>query len=167
MNHCFNTYKAEEKFQLMKHPLNKPKERDWILSQESSISNLDVWDFDEDITSKEDSSFSSESSTTESSTTEEDENDQETMHIDDISVGGFAVVKYDYSRTVKYYVGECMRKDNNGDIVFIFLEQVSGMLFKYRENVIQEAAKVNMVKHIYSLFSIHYTKRKIAGLYLF
>ena len=55
-----------------------------------SISNLDVWDFDEDITSKEDSSFSSESSTN-----DEDENDQETMHIDDINVGGFAVVKYD------------------------------------------------------------------------
>ena len=41
-----------------------------------------------------------------------------------------------------------MRKDNHGDIAFIFLEQVCRTLFKYRENVIKEVAKVNMVKHI-------------------
>ena len=72
------------------------------------------------------------------------------MHIGNTSVGDFAVVKYDYSRSMKYYVGECMRKDNNGDIVFIFLDQVCGTLFKYRENVIEEVAKVNMFKHILS-----------------
>ena len=43
-----------------------------------------------------------------------------------------------------------MRKDNHGDIAFIFLERVCGTLFKYRENVIEEVAKVNMVKHILS-----------------
>ena len=87
-----------------------------------SISNLDVQDSDEDITSKEDSSFSSESSRTDDDLPADvDENDEETMHID-INVGDFAVVKYDYSRSVKYYVGECMRKDNNGDIAFIFFE---------------------------------------------
>ena len=99
----------------MKHPPEKPKERDWILSPESPS--------DEDITREEDSSFSSESSTTDVDLpADEDESDGETMHIDDIKVGDFVVVKYDYSRSVKYYVGECMRKDNNRDIVFIFLE---------------------------------------------
>ena len=81
---------------------------------------------------------------------DEDENDEETMHIDDINVGNFLMVKYDYSSSVKYYVGEYMRKDDNGDIVFIFLELACGTLFKYRENVIQEVAKVNMVKYICS-----------------
>ena len=98
-----------------------------------SISSLDVQDSDEDIAIEEDSSFSSESSST-----DEDENDEETMHIDDINKDDFAVAKYDYSRSVKYYVGECMRKNNNGDIVFIFLEQVCDTLFKYRENVVME-----------------------------
>ena len=106
-------------------------------------------DYDEDIISEEDSSFSSESSTTHDDLpADKDENDQETMLIDDINLGDFAVVKHDYSSLVKYYVGECMRKDNHGDIVFIFLEQVCRTLFKYRENVIKEVAKVNMVKHI-------------------
>ena len=75
------------------------------------------------ISTEEDSSFSSESSTTDVDLpADEDENDEETMHIDDIKVGDFAVVKYDYSRSVKYHVGEFMRKDNNRDIVFIFFE---------------------------------------------
>ena len=114
-----------------------------------SITNLDMQDYDEDIISEEDSSFSSESSTTHDDLpADKDENDQETMLIDDINLGDFAVVKHDYSSSVKYYVGECMRKDNHGDIVFIFLEQVCRTLFKYRENVIKEVAKVNMVKHI-------------------
>ena len=43
-----------------------------------------------------------------------------------------------------------MRKDNNGCIVFIFLERVCGTLLKYRENVIEEVAKVDMVKHVLS-----------------
>ena len=42
-----------------------------------------------------------------------------------------------------------MRKDN-GDIMFIFLERVRGMIFKYTENVIEEVAKANMIKHILS-----------------
>ena len=115
-----------------------------------SISNLDMQDSDKDITSEEDSSFSSESSTTDYDLpADEDENDEETMHTD-INVGDLAVIKYDYSRSVKYYVGECMRKDNNGDIVFIFLERVCVTIFKYRKNVIEEVAKVNMIKHILS-----------------
>ena len=103
----------------------------------SSISNLDVQDSDEDITSKEDSSFSSESSRTDDDLPA----DKETMHIGDISVGDFAVVKCDYSRSMKYYVGECMRKDNNGDIVFIFLERVCGKLFKYGKMSLKKLQK--------------------------
>ena len=85
----------------MKHPPNKPKER-LDLEPGKSISNLDVQDSDEDITSEEDSSVSSESSRT-------DDNlpaDKETMLSGDINVGDFAVVKYDYSRSAKYYVGK-------------------------------------------------------------
>ena len=59
---------------------------------------MDVQDSDEDITSEEDSSFSSESSTTDDDLpADQDENDEETVHINDINVGDFAVVKYDYS----------------------------------------------------------------------
>ena len=55
-------------------------------------------DYDEDIISEEDSSFSSESSTTHDDLpADKDENDQETMLIDDINLGDFAVVKHDYS----------------------------------------------------------------------
>ena len=126
-------------------PTKQTKRKRLDLEPGKSISNLDVQDSDEDITSEEDSSFSSGSSITDDLPSDEDENDQETMHTDDINVGDFAVVKYDYSRSVKYYVGECMRKNNNnGDIAFIFLERVCGMLFKYRENVTEEVAKVNV-----------------------
>ena len=127
-------------------PTKQTKRKRLDLEPGKSISNLDVQGSDEDITSEEDSSFSSESFRTDNDLPA----DKETMHIGDINVGDFAVVKYDYSRSMKYYVGECMRKDNNGGIVFIFLERVCGTLFKYRENVIEEVAKVNMVKHILS-----------------
>ena len=73
---------------------------------------------------------------------------EDAIDINDIHVGDFAVVKYKYARSVKYYVGECMRKDGNEKIIFIFLERDSGILFKNRENVIEESAELNMVKHI-------------------
>ena len=72
---------------------------------------------------------------------------EDAIDINDIHVGDFAVVKYKYARSVKYYVGECM-KDGNEKIIFIFLERDSGTLFKNRENVIEESAELNMVKHI-------------------
>ena len=132
-------------------PTKQTKRKRLNLEPGKSISNLDVQDSDEDIISEKDSSFSSESSRTDDDLpADEDENDEETMHIDDINVGDFAVVKYDYSRSMKYYVGECKRKDNNGCIMVIFFERVYSTLFKYRENVIEEVAKVNMVKHILS-----------------
>ena len=46
---------------------------------------------------------------------------------------------------------------NNGDIVLIFLERVCFALFKYRENVLTEIAKMNMINDI--LFSTSTTRR--------
>ena len=88
-------------------PTKQTKRKRWDLEPGYSISNLDVQDSDENITSEEDSNFSSESSITDDDLPA----DKETMYIGDINVGNFAVVKYDYSRSMKYYVGECMRKD--------------------------------------------------------
>ena len=99
-------------------PTKQTKRKRLDLEPGKPVSNLDVQDSDEDIIGEEDSSFSSESSRTDDDLPA----DKQTMHIGDINVGDFAVVKYDCSRSMKYYVGECMRKDNNGDIVFIFLE---------------------------------------------
>ena len=56
--------------------------------------------------------------------------------------------KNNYSRTVKYYIGECMGKDSNRQILFIFLERNCGLLFKYRENILRETANINMVKNV-------------------
>ena len=58
------------------------------------------------------------------------------------------MVKYNYSRSVMYYIGEYMEKDSNGQILFIFLERICGSLFKYRENVVRETANINMVKNV-------------------
>ena len=100
-------------------PTKQTKRKRLDLQPGKSSSNLDVQDSDED--SDKDSSFSGESSRTDDDLpAEKDENDEETKHIDDINVSDFAVVKYDYSRSVKYYIGECMRKDNNGDITCSF-----------------------------------------------
>ena len=41
-----------------------------------------------------------------------------------------------------------MKKDSNGQILFIFLEKICGSLFKYRENILQETANINMVKNV-------------------
>ena len=64
------------------------------------------------------------------------DDEQKVITLSDISVGDFALVKYNYSRSVKYYIGECMEKDSNGQILFIFLERICGSLFKYRENIL-------------------------------
>ena len=41
-----------------------------------------------------------------------------------------------------------MEKDSNGQILFIFLKKICGSLFKYRENILQETANINMVKNV-------------------
>ena len=41
-----------------------------------------------------------------------------------------------------------MEKDSNGKLLLTFLERICGSLFKYRENVLQETANINMVKNI-------------------
>ena len=65
-----------------------------------------------------------------------------------IRVGDFAMGKNNYSWSVKYYMGESIGKDSNGQILFIFLERNCGLLFKYRENIIWETANINMVKNV-------------------
>ena len=41
-----------------------------------------------------------------------------------------------------------MEKDSNRKILFIFLERICGLLLKYRENVLQETANINMIKNV-------------------
>ena len=41
-----------------------------------------------------------------------------------------------------------MEKDSNGQILFIFPKKICGSLFKYRENILQETANINMVKNV-------------------
>ena len=82
-------------------PTEQTKRKRLGLEPGKSISNLNMQDSDKNITSEEDSSFNSESSTTDYDLpADEDENDEETMHTD-INVGDLAVIKYDYSRSVK------------------------------------------------------------------
>ena len=41
-----------------------------------------------------------------------------------------------------------MEKDSNRQILFIFLERICRLLFKYRENVLRETANINMAKNV-------------------
>lgn len=82
------------------------------------------------------------------------DDDDEVLAINDIKVGDFALVRYKYSHSIKHYIGECMEKENNGDISLIFLDRVCGSLFKYRENVVRETANINMVKNILAALSL-------------
>ena len=99
-----------------------------------SISNLDF------VSSESGSETKSgpESEPEESNIEENDDADDEQQVITllDISVGDFALVKYNYYRSVKYYIGEYMERDSNGQILFIFLERICASLLKYKENVL-------------------------------
>ena len=66
----------------------------------------------------------------------EEEEKDEVLAIHDINMGDFALVRYKYSHSIKRYIGECMEKDNDGDISLIFLGRVCGSLFKYRQNIV-------------------------------
>ena len=105
-------------------------------------------DDSEDSSEVDDDLSSTDSNSDDSASNDNLSAKEDAIVINDIHVGDFAVVKYKYAQSVKYYVGECMRKDGNEKIIFIFLEQDSGTLFRYRENVIEESAELNMVKHI-------------------
>ena len=131
-----------------------------------SISNLTLEDSDSEseesepeVSNDSNNESNDESSDESSQSSDPDENDvsgsdvsdndnDEEIDISDINIGDFALVKYKYSRSIKFYIGECMEKDQNGEITFIFLERVCGSLFKYRENVIRETAHVSMIKQI-------------------
>ena len=88
------------------------------------------------------------------STKSSDAEDEEVLTVSDINVEDFVLVKYKYSCSAKYYIGECMEKDSNGDISFIFLDRVCGSSFKYRENVIRGTANISMVKNILAAPSV-------------
>ena len=55
-----------------------------------------------------------------------------------------------------------MEKDSNGQILLIFLERICGSLLKYRENVFQDTANINMVKNV--LAAPSYTSWRKIGL---
>ena len=76
----------------------------------------------------------------------DDEDDDENVDISEIHIGDFAIVKYTNSCSIKYYIGECISKDSDTELTFIFIERVCEFLFRNRENVIHEAATINMVK---------------------
>ena len=121
------------------------------LSSSESESDGESDETESDASSENESNESSESETdTDDDDSSENDEDQN-LRLSDINVGDFALVKYDYSRSVKYYIGECVQKhDTNNELHFIFLDRVCGTMFKYRENTIREAAKMSMVKKILS-----------------
>ena len=148
---------VKKRLRLTKEPAQAPGK---------SISNLTLEDSDREseeseseVSNDSNNESNDESSDESSQSSDPDENDvsgsdvsdndnDEEIDISDINIGDFALVKYKYSRSIKFYIGECMEKDQNGEITFIFLERVCGSLFKYRENVIRETAHVSMIKQI-------------------
>lgn len=73
------------------------------------------------------------------------------MDISEINISDFVIVEYLYSCSVNYYIAECISKDSDTELTFIFLERVCGFLFKCRENIIHKAADISMVKNMLSL----------------
>ena len=138
-----------------------------------SISNLTLEDSDSEseesepeVSNDSNNESNDESSDESSQSSDPDENDvsgsdvsdndnDEEIDISDINIGDFALVKYKYSRSIKFYIGECMEKDQNGEITFIFLERVCRSLFKYRENVIREIAHISMIKQILPTLTVN------------
>ena len=111
-----------------------------------SISNLDFVSRESEAGSETESGPESESQECDIEENDDVDDEQQVTTLSDISVGDFALVKYKYSRSVKYYIEECMEKNSNGQILFIFLERICGSLFKYRENVLRETANINMLR---------------------
>ena len=127
----------------MLHPGNLNLDSSESESEESESRESQLGEKSESESETDDNDESDDASTESS-----DAEDEEVLTVSDINVGDIALVKYKYSRSVKYYLGECMEKDSNGDISFIFLDRVCGSLFKYKENVIRETANISMVKNI-------------------
>ena len=120
------------------------------VSSESESEESESKESNESGESESDDSDGSDDASTETS----DADDEEVLTVSDINVGDFALVKYKYTRSFKYYIGECMEKDTSGEISFIFLERICGSLFKYRDNVIRETANISMVKNILAAPSV-------------
>ena len=98
-----------------------------------SISNLTLEDSDSEseesepeVSNDSNNESNDESSDESSQSSGPDENDvsgsdvsdndnDEEIDISDINIGDFALVKYKYSRSIKFYIGECMEKDQNGE----------------------------------------------------
>lgn len=63
----------------------------------------------------------------------------EGVTIEKISSGFFYLVKFQYPRSVKYYIGECTRKSKPNS--FIFFKHLHD-LFAYKDNVVEETISV-------------------------
>ena len=87
------------------------------LEPRKSISTLDMPESDcddsEDSSEVDDDLSSTDSNSDDSASNGNLSAKEDAIVINDIHVGDFAVVKYKYAQSVKYYVGECMRKDGN------------------------------------------------------
>ena len=55
-----------------------------------------------------------------------DEDDGENVDLSEIHISNFAIVKYANFCSIKYYIGECISKDSDTELTFIFLERVCG-----------------------------------------
>ena len=89
-----------------------------------SISNLDFVSSESESGSETESGPESEPEESDIEENDDADDEQQVITLLDISVGDFALVKYNYSRSVKCYIGECMEKDSNRHILFIFLERI-------------------------------------------
>ena len=127
----------------------KNEKRTWpVVALGKSISNLDSVSSKSKSGSENKSGPASEPQESDIKENNDSDDEQQVITLSDIRVGDFAMGKNNYSRSVKYYMGESIGKDSNGQILFIFLERNCGLLFKYRENIIWETANINMVKNV-------------------
>lgn len=62
----------------------------------------------------------------------------EGVTMEEISSGFFYLVKFQYPRSVKYYIGECIRKDPISSQIHLFFLKHLHDLFTYRDNVLHQ-----------------------------
>ena len=56
----------------------------------------------------------------------DDEDDDENVDLSEIHISNFAIAKYANSCSIKYCIGECISKDSDTELTFIFIKRLSG-----------------------------------------
>ena len=113
------------------------------LGAQTSIHDSDPSDFD-----KDESDVNNDAAFEEG----DDKDNNEHMDISEIHNSNFAIIKYTSSCSIKYYIGECVSKDSDTDLTFIFIETEK----VYRGNVIHRAA---LQSNLYKMTTLGTTQK--------